>query len=129
MKLTEISYVPIKERIIINMSTDMHKEISRSILHKDLAPSTESRIAWYHQMQENQPIRYRPEYNLWEVFRYKDVQEVLSDYANFSVEKRYPESFPSVLGKCDPPRHRQVRGLVSKVFSPHRLQELTPHLI
>lgn len=111
------------------MEVRPHKEISRNILHKDLAPSTESRIAWYHQMQENQPIRYRPEYNLWEVFRYKDVQQVLSDYATFSIDKRYPESFPSLLGKYDPPRHRQVRGLVSKVFSSGRIQELAPHLI
>lgn len=111
------------------MSTDMQKEVSRNILLRDLGTSIESRVSWYHQMQENQPVRYHPEYNLWEVFRYKDVQQVLSDYATFSAEKRHPENFPSMLGTCDPPRHRQVRSLVSKAFTPRRIQELTPHLI
>jgi cytochrome P450 len=80
-------------------------------------------------MQENEPVRYRPEYNLWEVFRYKDVLQVLSDYATFSVDQRQLESSPNTLGRLDPPRHRQVRSLVSKAFTPRRIEELTPHLI
>jgi cytochrome P450 len=80
-------------------------------------------------MQETQPIRYRPEYNLWEVFRYKDVQQVLLDYATFSAEKSQPEGLPFTLGKIDPPRHRQLRSLVSKAFTPRRIEELTPSLI
>jgi cytochrome P450 len=80
-------------------------------------------------MQENQPVRYRPEYNLWEVFRYEDVRQVLSDYATFSVDKRHAEGLPGTLGRYDPPRHRQLRSLVSKAFTPRRIEELTPRLI
>ena len=55
------------------MSTEARKEPSRVSLVNELSRSIEERIAWFHQMQETQPVRYRPEYNLWEVFRYKDV--------------------------------------------------------
>ena len=98
------------------MSREIPNQPSRDLLRSELGPSLESQVAWYHHMQETQPIRYRPEYHLWEVFRYKDVQQVLLDYATFSVEKSQPENFPSVLGRSDPPDHRRLRGLVSKAF-------------
>jgi hypothetical protein len=59
------------------MSTEMPIGPSRDSLVSQLGPSIESRVAWFHHMQETQPVRYRPEYNMWEVFRYKDVQRVL----------------------------------------------------
>jgi cytochrome P450 len=112
-----------------NMNTQRQNQPSRDILLSDRESSVESQIAWYHQMQETQPIHYRPEYNLWEVFRYKDVEQVLLDHATFSIVGSLPEGFPSALGKSDPPRHRQIRGLVSKAFTPRRIEELTPRLI
>ena len=111
------------------MNTEMPKKISKSILKSELGPSVQSHAAWYHHMQETQPVRYRPEYHLWEVFRYQDVLHVLSDYTTFSIDGNQPESFPGVLGKSDPPQHRQLRSLVSKAFTPRRIAELTPHLI
>jgi cytochrome P450 len=111
------------------MDTEMPKLPSRDILNRDLNPSIELRVAWFHHMQTTQPILYRPEYNLWEVFRYKDVQQVLSDYAVFSVDECLPEDLPFLLGKSDPPRHRQFRSLVSKAFTPRRVEELTPRII
>jgi cytochrome P450 family 109 len=114
-------------RHIITM--DMQKEISRNILGSESGPSIESLVAWYHQVQQTQPVRYRPEYNLWEVFRYKDVEQVLLDSATFSVDKCLPEGFPAVLGKSDPPAHRQYRNLVSKVFTPRGIEALTPRLV
>ncbi len=92
-------------------------------------PSIESRVAWYHHMQETQPVRYRPEYNLWEVFRYQDVQHVFSNYATFSVGTIWSEASRGVLVKNDPPEHHQFRRLVSKAFTPRRIEELIPRLI
>src|SRR5262249_45463197 len=63
------------------------------------------------------------------VFRYEDVQQVLADYATFSIEGSIPEGVPSILAKCDPPQHRHARGLVSKAFTPRRMAELTPQLV
>jgi len=114
-------------RHIITM--EMQKEIARNTLGSESGSSIESLVAWYHHMQQIQPVRYRPEYNLWEVFRYKDVEQVLLDCATFSVDKCLPEGFPVALGKSDPPEHRQLRNLVSKVFTPRRIEELTPRLV
>jgi cytochrome P450 family 109 len=111
------------------MNTEMPQGVTRNILLSELDPSIESQIAWFHRMQETQPIRYRPEHNLWELFRYKDIQQVLLDHATFSISGALPESFPCTLAKSDPPEHRLLRGLVSKAFTPRRVEELTPYLI
>ena len=75
------------------MSTEIQKP-SRNILFSEVGNSIEERLAWYRHMRETQPIRYRPEYNSWEVFRYEDVQKVLADYATFSIEGSIPEGVP-----------------------------------
>ena len=111
------------------MSTEMPKKLSKQILFSEFSPSIESQVAWFHHMQETQPMRYRPEYNMWEAFRYKDVEQVLLDHATFSVEKKPLEPLVFKLSTVDPPRHRQLRSLVSKAFTPHRIEEFTPRLV
>jgi cytochrome P450 family 109 len=118
------------QKDVRNMNMEMHKEVSRTLIESELSSgTTEERLAWFHHMQETQPIRYRPEQNRWDVFRYKDVQQVLADYATFSAEHSVSKDFPGALGRFDPPRHRQLRGLVSKAFTPRSVEELTPRLI
>jgi cytochrome P450 family 109 len=111
------------------MSMEMKKEFHRQTLVNELSPSTEGKIAWYHHMQETEPVHYHPEYDVWEVFRYEDVEQVLLDHEQFSIEKSLPEAFPGVLGKSDPPEHQRLRGLVSKTFTPRRVEELRPQLL
>jgi cytochrome P450 len=110
------------------MSKQMQNRLPKDDLIRDLGSSIESQIAWFHHMQETQPIRYRPEHDLWEVFRYKDVQQVISDYNEFSMRGSQQKGYPDALLVSDPPRHRQLRSLVSKAFTPRRVEELTPRL-
>ncbi|HZR38479.1 MAG TPA: cytochrome P450 [Ktedonobacteraceae bacterium] len=90
--------------------------------------SPEAQAAWYREMHANQPIRYQPEYDLWEVFCYDDVQRVLTDYRTFSAEILV-ENFPETEGmNTDPPQHGHYRGLVSKAFTPRRVTQLIPRV-
>lgn len=100
---------------------------------------------WYRQMRETQPVYSEPEWGgAWHVFRYADVARVMSDYATFSSdENRYapPEwrdnsPISSSILRMDPPRHRQLRNLVSQAFTPRmvahmepRIQEITNELL
>ncbi|HEY6542744.1 MAG TPA: cytochrome P450, partial [Ktedonobacteraceae bacterium] len=91
----------------------------------------ESRAAWFRHMQEMEPVCFHPEYELWEIFRYEDIQHVLFDYANFSTEYVRLQGLPDVddLGNTDPPRHRELRTIVSKAFTPRSIERLVPRIL
>ncbi len=103
-------------------------DLTRNDLQREIGATIEERIAWYHRWQETQPVRYRPEYKLWEVFGYHDVQRVLTDHAAFSIHGMLPADFPGALGKADPPDHRRLRNLASKGFTPRRVEQLAPRI-
>src|SRR5436305_15163392 len=101
-----------------NMSIGRQNEPLGSRLVRALGPSTEERQAWFHHMQETQPVRYHPASHLWEVFRYKDVQQVILDSATFANES-----------EPDPAQHRNRRGHMSCAFTSTRIEELHSLLI
>lgn len=93
---------------------------------KDTSP--EAQATWYRMMQETQPLRYQPEYDLWEVFLYDDIQHVLTDYTTFSAEIAM-EGFPEARNfNTDPPDHRYYRTIVGKAFTPRRIAQLEPRI-
>ncbi len=87
-------------------------------------------LDWYKQMRETNPVYLDPRFHFWQVFRYDDAMHVLTDPATFSSEpapgSRQPR-LPSILG-MDEPRHRKLRTIVSTVFTPHALVQLTPRI-
>jgi cytochrome P450 len=70
----------------------------------------------------------------WGVFCYDDVQEVLSNYAAFSSQfqgeapQRASNPLAASLISLDPPRHRQLRALVSQAFTPRAIEALAPRI-
>ena len=96
----------------------------------EMGNTSESRAAWFHSMQETQPIRYRSNGGFWEVFRYDDVQHVLTDHATFSVHYIRLAGRPDVdsMSNTDPPAHRQLRNLVSQAFTPRYIARLAPRI-
>jgi cytochrome P450 len=69
----------------------------------------------------------------WSVFRYDDVERVLSDYSTFS--SRFMgggDSTANPLGASlvgtDPPRHRLLRSLVTQAFTPRKIAQLEPRI-
>jgi cytochrome P450 len=84
-------------------------------------------------LRERAPVERDPA-GIWHVFGYPEVKEVLANYGAFSnnVVKPVRDDSPMRLyGQgnltwMDPPRHRQLRGLVNQVFTPRYVAGLEP---
>ncbi len=87
---------------------------------------------WYRQMREKQPVFFDQNMQGWHIFRYDDVARVLSDHATFSSDEsnflppEYRNATPisASLLRMDPPRHRQLRNLVSQAFTPRMVAHM-----
>src|SRR5262245_30233909 len=81
---------------------------------------------WYAQMRADAPVWHDTARGLWHVFLYDDVQRVLSDYDAFSSERGRGSSDPLATSmiSLDPPRHRQLRALVTQAFTPRAVARL-----
>ncbi|GAC1365335.1 MAG: monooxygenase YjiB [Ktedonobacteraceae bacterium] len=99
---------------------------------------------YYRKMRESEPVHYDQKGKFWTLFRYEDVLRVTSDYSNFSSEQVVTsdqgiemmrqegvneEDLPteSILS-LDPPRHRQLRSLISQAFTPRAITLLAPRI-
>src|SRR5918912_2914437 len=104
---------------------------------------------FYAQMRKFHPIEYDEKNGIWGIFRYNDIQSILTDYGNFSSDiqklvdiqqeqeiqksrelqdhkKRLP--LRSSLLTSDPPRHSQLRRVISSAFSPNTIHKLKPRI-
>ncbi|MBA2396358.1 MAG: cytochrome P450 [Ktedonobacteraceae bacterium] len=85
---------------------------------------------WYDTMRKTDPIHFYEQYGIWQAFRYNDVQRVLSDYAAFSSNFGGPGEDPlsTSLISMDPPRHRQLRNIVTQAFTPRSVAKLSERI-
>ncbi len=94
----------------------------------------------YRKMREEDPVHYNEEEKLWVIFRYDDVLRIVNDSSTFSSERVFArrrqdeqmteeerEAARSLLS-TDPPRHRQLRNLISQAFTPRSIAQLTPRI-
>ena len=89
-------------------------------------------------MRATQPVFKHPEWDGWQVFRYADVSRVLNEYATFSSDsQRMAQAEGSQGGRdpigssilqMDPPRHRQLRNIVTQAFTPRMVAQLEPRI-
>lgn len=93
----------------------------------------------YHRMREEAPVLHVPEWDEFILTRYVDCEAVLRD-ARFSSNPKHrrleipiemqdmrtqmSEADTSVLLFLDPPDHTRIRGLVSRAFTPKRVEEM-----
>ena len=88
----------------------------------------------YERMRETAPVFHDDHSGSWHVFRYDDVQRVLSEHARFSSRmggddpSETGQLFASSLITADPPRHRQLRSLVTQAFTPKAVDALAPRI-
>ncbi len=103
----------------------------------DFAPASEHPLdpfPYYERMREAAPVFHDEQSGSWHVFRYDDVQRVLSEHARFSSRMHGDDPsetghlFASSLITTDPPRHRQLRSLVTQAFTPKAVDALAPRI-
>ncbi|WP_235500266.1 cytochrome P450 [Arthrobacter sp. Leaf69] len=85
-------------------------------------------------MREAAPVFHDEQSGTWHVFRYDDVQRALSEHARFSSRmggddpSETGQLFAASLITTDPPRHRQLRSLVTQAFTPKAVDALAPRI-
>ena len=88
----------------------------------------------YERMRSAAPVFQDDQSGSWHVFRYDDVQRVLSEHATFSSRMGGDsptgsgQLFAASLITTDPPRHRQLRSLVTQAFTPKAVDALAPRI-
>lgn len=90
-------------------------------------------FAVYEKMRQTNPVYFDPKNQHWNIFRYEDVQRVLSDYNSFSSQfagdaNDPNQPFAASMISSDPPRHRELRSLVTQVFTPRAVEALAPRI-
>lgn len=91
----------------------------------------------YAWLREHEPLHHNPALDLWALSRHEDVAEALRTEGTFSnsygvaIEASAwgPDAHRvmSILG-MDPPRQKRMRSLVSRGFTPRRVQDLLPRI-
>jgi cytochrome P450 len=96
---------------------------------------------WYDLMLRSAPIFFEKGSSTWNVFRYEDVERVLTQFSIFSSEFGGYESRESrenerteeanIMGSMlttDPPFHTKLRNIVSRSFTPSAIGLLEPRI-
>src|SRR5436190_5451943 len=82
---------------------------------------------WYKHMRMTAPVSIDEQNQLCELFCYKDVQAVLLEPCLFSSKGRFSEEEDEGdrggLAAIDPPRHGELRALVSQAFTPRTIAQ------
>jgi len=92
-------------------------------------------------LRHNAPVYWHPEPHgrgFWAVTRYYDVRAVRRDpkiYSSFAggiqigdADERSLAGLRNMMLMIDPPQHTRYRQLVSRQFTPHRVQALRPRI-
>ncbi|MET8141724.1 cytochrome P450 [Sphaerisporangium sp. NPDC005288] len=87
---------------------------------------------WMARMRDHHPV-WREGDGAYHVFRYADVERVLTDHAAFSndisrINPELAEISQGNINSMDPPGHTKLRRLVSKAFTPRTVGALAPRI-
>lgn len=88
----------------------------------------------YRRLREEAPVYYSEEYDFYALSRHEDVAAAYKDFETYSsaygldlAQVRSDEPLAAkMIIVMDPPEHRQMRGLVNKVFTPRAIEAMRP---
>ena len=87
----------------------------------------------YARMRDEAPVYYSSTYDFYALTRHEDVANAFRDFETFSSSKgidlqmvKSGEPAPPLVIMMDPPDHRRMRQLVSRVFTPRAIAALEP---
>lgn len=89
--------------------------------------------ACFTAIREQASIRYDEHGKFWEVTDYNTVQQVVFDHDRFSSDESKFHTAEDVFESrsilnLDPPRHRQLRALVSQAFTPRTIAQMSSRI-
>ena len=86
----------------------------------------------YRRMRDEQPVYYNADFDFYALTRHADVAPAFKDSATYSsargtdlasIRNGIPvDTGPRMIIMMDPPSHRDMRGLLNKVFTPRAIQ-------
>ena len=83
----------------------------------------------YRRLRDEAPAYLDRERGFWALSRHDDVRAAIDDWGTFSSAggitlERRTENVEPMLIEMDPPRHTELRALVSRAFTPKRVADL-----
>jgi cytochrome P450 len=87
----------------------------------------------YQRMRDEAPAYLDEEHGFWALSRHDDVRTAIDDWPTFSstggitLDRRTNDVEPMLI-EMDPPRHTELRSLVSRAFTPRRVADLEPSI-
>jgi cytochrome P450 len=87
-------------------------------------------LTWFRNKRDTSPVTFNSDRNIWDVFKYEDVKTVFTRHEIFSSQgsENAEEPIDSSVLRTDPPKHRQLRMLVSQAFTPRVIEGLAPQI-
>jgi cytochrome P450 len=88
---------------------------------------------WYKKMRMTHPVSIDEQNQVCDLFRYRDIQSILSDPMIFSSrrfvdQQGNEQGFSGSIDGMDPPRHKQLRSLFSQAFTPRTIAQQAEHI-
>ncbi|MCE5169967.1 cytochrome P450 [Paenibacillus profundus] len=87
-------------------------------------------LSHFAQKRATDPISCQD--GVWNVYKYKHVKAIFGDHEHFSSQAEgdpgHDEPIEFSILRRDPPKHRQLRTLVSQAFTPRAIEALIPRI-
>ncbi|MDR7076141.1 cytochrome P450 [Neobacillus niacini] len=78
----------------------------------------------FKMLRENSPIRWDEERGTWDVFRYKDIYNILQQPMLFNSLPSPAFGDGTTVVTMNPPQHKKYRDLLNKLFTPREMRKL-----